>query len=649
MFMGTARLASETYRAAFPDRKLLIPWGDPGFVGPLLRAGFPTSLVDGCGIDVPNFERLPEMQLADNAVHRLYELRKEFEKVGMTNPVLQTCEGAFVPTEPGACTWREQMDIYSRWALIDMAYGVNRFFSGWFAFDCGNYYGAEHYGGCGIQRRIPYADPKPAYAAFATLTERLNEANFDGWLKTGSLTTFCLRFRHEARGFVYALWTIRGTRPVTLSLNADGKVLVTDSMNNTREIASTNRQVIVVSDPSVLYVSFAAPATAVEAVAVGAPDNSDAVPAAAARQVADMGDGTWRYTGRREEIHENNHWGFYPYAGRFTASVVSDPERGAALASRLEKQDVVRELMPWYNILRPAKPIRLDGAPSHLGLWVKGASDWGRVVYILRDAKGERWISIGAKDDYNCNDVHSWSSFNFDGWRYLRFELPGHLGYDSFRKRGTTWWRSGAGVTATPAGAGGETPAPGREPGDNVVDLPLAIEELLVEQRTHILYVNDVQPVSSDTVLLGQLYAEYETPEDATGEAVRESRRRLPWPTDVPDLPNPVADMEREGVGAPPRLAKLTPPEHYYDGTRMHVQFEPAPGAKQHLLWVSAHADGRGAVNMVPAGIAPGALVTGLRPGIRLYYWLTYVDGEGRMSKPSPAHAEVTVDNFKEK
>jgi len=138
----------------------------------------------------------------------LYTLRKEYEKVGIHNPRLPYVEGIFVPTEVGACSWREQMDIYNRWALISMAYGVNEFYSGWFAFDCGGWYGAEHYGGCGIQRRIPYCDPKPAYAAYATMTEKLNQANFDGWLRTGSLTTHCLRFKGPT-GNVYALWTIR--------------------------------------------------------------------------------------------------------------------------------------------------------------------------------------------------------------------------------------------------------------------------------------------------------------------------------------------------------------------------------------------------------------------------------------------------------
>src|SRR4029078_9155667 len=144
---------------------------------------------------------------------------------GIPNPQLQYCEGIFVPTEPGAVTWREQMDIYQRWTLISMAHGVTRFHSGWCTDDCGDYYGAEHYGGCGIQRRIPYCDPKPAYAAYATMTDKLNEAGFDTWLPTGSLSTYCMAFKHESRGHIYTLWTLRGKRAVTLTLSDDATAL----------------------------------------------------------------------------------------------------------------------------------------------------------------------------------------------------------------------------------------------------------------------------------------------------------------------------------------------------------------------------------------------------------------------------------------
>jgi hypothetical protein len=198
------------------------------------------------------------------------------------------------------------------------------------------------------------------------------------------------------------------------------------------------------------------------------------------------------------------------YPGKLHGEVVADPVHGRVLQSTLLKQDTLHELMPWYNTLVPRRPVVLSGAPAALGRWVKGASDWGRVIYVLRDAKGQRWTSIGTQDRYNCDDVHSWSAFNFDGWRYLRFELPGHAGYDNFRKHGTTWWRS--------------------DGGNGVVSLPLTLERIIVEQPSHILYVNDVQPATSNAACFGTLYVEYAAPGDDTAEAVRVGNLRMPPP-----------------------------------------------------------------------------------------------------------------------
>jgi hypothetical protein len=312
----------------------------------------------------------------------------------------------------------------------------------------------------------------------------------------------------------------------------------------------------------------------VACVAVGEPDHSDVQPAKDAKQVADLGAGSWSFRTQRDKVYENGTFAVQRFPGKFTAAFEDDPVHGKVLRSTLEKQDKVHELMPWYSILQPAKPVVLDGAPSHLGLWVKGASDWGRVIYVLRDAKGEKWTSIGTQDQYNCDDVHSWSAFNFDGWRYLRFELPGHTGYDSFRKHGTTWWRS--------------------DSGEGVVDLPLTLESIIVEQRSHILYVNDVQPVATNAVCFGKLYVEYADPADATALAVRQSRLRMPLPQGAADLPNPIADLEQAGKAEPTAITKLEAPTQHNDGTTVHVYFKEVPGAKNHFIWVSAHADGRG-------------------------------------------------------
>ena len=84
------------------------------------------------------------------------------------------------------------------------------------------------------------------------------------------------------------------------------------------------------------------------------------------------------------------------------------------------------------------------------------------------------------------------------------------------------------------------------------------------------------------------------------------------------------------------------------DGTTVHVHFKAVPGAAKYFVWVSAHADGRGAINMTPAGATSGGLVRGLRPG-KFHFWVGYQDAQGKAGKPSPMAATTLVDTFKEK
>ena len=54
-------------------------------------------------------------------------------------------------------------------------------------------------------------------------------------------------------------------------------------------------------------------------------------------------------------------------------------------------------------------------------------------------------------------------------------------------------------------------------------------------------------------------------------------------------------------------------------------------------------------MNMLPGGITNGQLVYGFRPGVKLYYWISYTDMNNKESKPSPLVEQVLVDSFKEK
>jgi hypothetical protein len=50
-----------------------------------------------------------------------------------------------------------------------------------------------------------------------------------------------------------------------------------------------------------------------------------------------------------------------------------------------------------YSALSLKKPVEIKGEPTQIGLLVKGNGGWGRIIFELEDAKGQRWISIGAE------------------------------------------------------------------------------------------------------------------------------------------------------------------------------------------------------------------------------------------------------------
>jgi hypothetical protein len=619
---------AKVVREHHPGVKCLLPHGDPAFAVHFLRRN-PNEvapLLDGVAVDIPGFERLPEMQFHQVALHRLYMVRKEMTAAGVTKPLLPMYEGPCVPSGPGALTDREQADLSIRNSLILMAYGVDIQLGGFPGFDTASYWGEQHYG-FGVLNRVSLETPKVTYAALATLTRHLNRCNFVKGVPAGSLNVFALQFKHYKTGkLVHVMWTLRGKRPVTLRVPAGAAVGVFDQNDNEVELARAGDAVTFNVDQSPCYVE-GLPADAV--ITLGEPDHSDAKPGDHAKKLGNPGDGSWTLADRKEAGYEESH---QPYIYRFPGNLTGRPaaapaaQGGTALAVHLPPPAKDRVFVPYYSVLTPAKPIPIPGKASHLGLWVKAAGDWGRVVYFLRDAKGEQWVSVGTRGAWNCDDLHSWTSFNFDGWRYLRMELPANSGYDQFREAGSTWWG--------PYSAGG----------DGVVDLPLTLEKVVVERRTHVMYVNDPQPADKSDVLLGDLYAEYAAAAAATPEAVRLSAVRMPVP-DVKGLGNPVADLAAAGTGPANKIDRITLPEQEADGTQCYVHFPKVDGAKRYDVWASAYPDGRGALMLGKAWPEPGRLVRGLWPNQNFYLFVTYTDAAGKVSKPSPAF-EINLKDF---
>lgn len=626
-FVEGAKILKENY----PHVKAMFPYGDPNFPVPFLRRNPEIAkLIGGVTVDIPCFERLPEQQMHQVAIHRMYQSRNEFRKAGIEKPLYAMYEGPCVPSAEGALSWREQSDISIRNSLFLLGYGVDIQTGGFPGFDTSSYWGEQHYG-FGVMTRIPLETPKPVYASFATMTRNLNRCNFDGWTPTGSLSVYAMRFKHYKTGkLVHVMWTIRGTRPLEVTVPAGAQVTVTDTMDNATTLPVRGDRVSFTVDASPRYVT-GLPANF--NVTLGEPDNSDAAPGANAVKLSNPGDGDWKISEQRDSGYEQSH---VPHIVRFPGKMSVTPmtapaaQGGKALSVHLDKQEKARVVMPYYTTLVPPRPIAIPGKASHLGLWVKAASDWGRVVYFLKDAKGEQWISVGEKGAWNCDDIHSWTSFNFDGWRYLRFELPANSPYDSYREAGATWWGS-------------------YSSGDSIVDLPVALEKIVVERRTHVVYVNDPQPASTSDVLLGDLYAEYENASDKGPEIVKLSALRMPVPEGVPDLANPIEKLLQTGVGQPVKITGITLPEQDADGTRCFIQFEKHPDAVTYDVWASGYQNGQGALQLGKAWKEPGAQIRGLRPETDFYLFVTYTDKDGKVSKPSAPFKIRLQDLFAQK
>ena len=81
------------------------------------------------------------------------------------------------------------------------------------------------------------------------------------------------------------------------------------------------------------------------------------------------------------------------------------------------------------------------------------------------------------------------------------------------------------------------------------------------------------------------------------------------------------------------------------DGTRVVVTIKPVAGAKEYRVYVSAYADGAGA-QVMAKGAEPEILVTRLGPELPLHLFASYMDADGKESKPSPGRRIVLKDEF---
>ena len=628
--LAVASAAAGGVKKHAPGVKFILGHCAAPFALPLFREpNWNPDLFDGIGLDLPQFERMPERQPRATEPSLLYFLHKEMKERGLTNKELVHLESYFPSSHELALGLQGQADSIVRTAVLSLSMGTTKFMHSWTLQDCSDSWGSQHYGGPGLISREPVAEPKPSAEAFATMTHVLDLAKYDGYLNTGSRSAFCLRFK-DADRLVYPVWTIRGTRPLAITPETDGVKLVRIDMHgNEFPLALENGTATVTLTPTVQWI--VARGGGIRSAQAGVPTYTEAP--GDVRTVLDTFEkADWAYDPEPYQRYAENSWDLVREPAKMTQQRVMDAERKSTVwRVAMAERPAGKPCVNFYGIFSPPKPIVITGKAKAIGFYGKASSQWGRIIFELKDARGEVWLNCGVKNAWNADDIHSWSFFNHDGWRYMEFPLPANAPGDHFREVSMYSW-------------GGSD--------DGIVDLPLSLNRIIVEFRTDMVYVNDMLPVEDLSVAIDDLTVVYDTKTEMTNTPVQlQNAARNAWRPKIAAsvLPNPIKALAATGVDAPAEIDKVFPPEVMASGDQVYVKVKPVAGAKKYTVYVSAYEDGTGAMAAaarVDANDPSLLFITKLQPAIPMYFFATYTDKDGKESKPSAARKTILKDEF---
>ncbi len=452
-------------RKEAPEIRLSFGNGFPAFTAAMLREGFPHDYIDGLGLDFDMYTSAPEDQPSMwyapfSGIFYLRELRKLYQCED--KPIWLT-EAIYCPTSPIWISERQQADYYVRAHLLAMAMGVERFGMCAEAFDPEGAYHYGHYGPVGLCHAPPELNPRESFCAYAAMTGLLDGLRFDAMLDLGSPHAYGLRFRKEGGRSVHAFWTVNGTRQMTLELegseqptvyNRDGRSITVDTRNS----EGNGRRLTLRLDESPIYLAGPPSMKVVDLMPCESTGHSD--------------DGATLVSFETLEGWEIQHEPLEGYEALNLATPLAwakldvgthDGALRVAPPEHLESHPLETLCM---SLRRTGAPLVVPGTAAALGVKAHGDRSWGRVVFILEDANGDRWVS-----------AYSQTALDIDGENYVETALPkppsiAYPGYQGYRP----WWR---------------------ENNDHVPEYPMRLTGLLFELRTHAIHGPELVPLSA--------------------------------------------------------------------------------------------------------------------------------------------------------
>ena len=526
-----AQALCDYYRQNHPD--VSIVFGNGGtlsLVSAFLRQSFnPTNFMDSFGIDyigseVPALTTMPE-KLHEHGLQETWLTKRLFEIFGYTNAPL-TAYFEWIGRSDQNLGRRTQAEWYARDCLHGLMYNFHTITAAAICDAASSYYHGWPAAPGGLCQRYPLLTPKPSYAAIATLTDTLDSAQYVGRLETGSRTLYALEFvstAHNRR--VYALWTLRGKRETLLRFSDDTTFTAVNMVGKRTPSATQQTGALLDVSTAPSYVVLNAMDVALLGVTPQEPRfPGETAPPGRVEIVCPMDD-LWRWDisftngpPLQTHLYGSNDWaisfleapqgvsarrGNYrhlPYRTQQAMDVriaVDGEYPGLSSVSCLEivcqPTNAAPDLITEYAILRLADPLPLtNGFPAALGLWVKGNSGWGRVMWQFEEKGGGKWLSCGRPGTLSLDslDPPGRISVTHDGWTFLTMGLPERLRRDT---HAVSYLRPHW-----------------QFEGDAFVDYPIKLTGIVVEMPRNVAYLDEMLPVTDRRLRLKDLSVVYE-------------------------------------------------------------------------------------------------------------------------------------------
>ena len=529
LLQEVALSTAKRFREKHPEMRISLGNGPMVVREELYRHGFPADLFDSGGNENPAFSRLPETQPPDPIGNNssLWMDRQLLDAYGYREKSVTQCHETIYPsTNPGNLSLETQAKYLIRHILHSMAWRIPQIRAGTLL-DAGDSYYHSNWGGIGLFERAPEKAPKPVAISLATLTRVLDGAHYEDFLETGSDSAYLMSFSKKDGATVFPFWVVRGTRDFTLLLDGASKARIVEANGLEKEVPILQGTIRLDASPEPAYLILPKGGR-VASVVLGLSKYEDQPVGRISKIDSLVSLEKWKVVPERSPELEMYNPLTPRRKGNFEFSIVSKID-GEGPALRVSPKPVKegKSVMPMYAELAFQKRMELPGKPAEIGLWVDGNSSWSRVIFSLRDASGQRWVSIGAAAkgasewmgdwltpdllknykpgkiaDFNTDDPFGLSRINFDGWRYLGFPLPGQYPGEGYHWPANSQWFSD---------------------GDGIVHYPLLLEKLIVEIPEKTLHLNRYAAVARPEIYLRNLVSverDMDVPKKVPGDYV---------------------------------------------------------------------------------------------------------------------------------